>query len=37
MLSVYTLGAEGLAGDSWVVPLGALVVALRFGLEPKTR
>jgi hypothetical protein len=36
MLSLYTLGAAGLAGDSWVVPLGALVVALRFGLDPKT-
>jgi hypothetical protein len=35
MLSVYSLGAAGLAGDSWVVPLGALVVALRFGLRPE--
>jgi O-Antigen ligase len=35
MLSVYSLGAAGLAGDSWVVPLGALVVALRFGLHPE--
>jgi hypothetical protein len=34
MLSIYSLGAAGLAGDSWVVPLGALVVALRFGLKP---
>jgi hypothetical protein len=33
MLSIYTLSAAGLAGDSWVVPLGALVVALRFGLH----
>jgi hypothetical protein len=33
MLSFYSLGAAGLAGDSWVVPLGALVVALRFGLK----
>jgi hypothetical protein len=37
MLSVYSLGAAGLAGDSWVVPLGALVVALRFGLHQNTR
>jgi hypothetical protein len=34
MLGFYSLGAAGLAGDSWVVPLGALVVALRFGLKP---
>jgi hypothetical protein len=34
MLGFYSLGAAGLAGDTWVVPLGALVVALRFGLEP---
>ena len=33
-LGFYSLGAAGLAGDSWVVPLGALVVALRFGLKP---
>jgi hypothetical protein len=32
MLSLYTLSAAGLAGDPWVVPLGALIVALRFGL-----
>ena len=31
MLSVYSLSAAGLVGDTWVVPLGALVVALRFG------
>jgi hypothetical protein len=37
MLSLYSLGAQGLAGDSAVVPLGALVVALRFGLQPDTR
>jgi hypothetical protein len=37
MLSVYSLGAAGLAGDSWVVPLGALIVALRFGIHPTTR
>jgi hypothetical protein len=37
MLSVYSLGAAGLAGDSWVIPLGALVVALRFGLHPDPR
>jgi hypothetical protein len=37
MLSVYSLGAAGLAGDPWVVPLGALVVALRFGLQSNTR
>ena len=37
MLSAYSLGAAGLAGDSWVVPLGALVVALRFGLRPESR
>ena len=35
MLSVYSLSAAGLVGDSWVVPLGALVVALRFGLHPE--
>lgn len=34
MLGFYSLGAAGLAGDTWVVPLGALVVALRFGLKP---
>jgi hypothetical protein len=37
MLSAYSLGAGGLAGDPWVVPLGALVVALRFGLQPNGR
>jgi hypothetical protein len=36
MLSVYSLGAAGLAGDPWVVPLGVLVVALRFGLQSDT-
>lgn len=34
MLGFYSLGAAGLAGDTWVIPLGALVVALRFGLKP---
>jgi hypothetical protein len=37
MLSAYSLGAGGLAGDPWVVPLGALVVALRFALQPNSR
>jgi hypothetical protein len=37
MLCAYTLGAGGLAGDPWVVPLGALLVALRFGLQSNTR
>jgi hypothetical protein len=37
MLSVHSFAAAGLAGDSWVVPLGALVVALRFGLRPNSR
>jgi hypothetical protein len=37
MLSAYSLGAAGLAGDAWVIPLGALAVALRFGLHPSTR
>lgn len=37
MLSLYSLGAAGLAGDTWVVPLGALVLALRFGLDPESR
>jgi hypothetical protein len=37
MLSVYSLSASGLVGDSWVVPLGALVVALRFGLPSDSR
>jgi hypothetical protein len=35
-LSVYSLGAAGLVGDSWVIPLGALIVALRFNLRPNT-
>jgi hypothetical protein len=34
MLSVYTISAAGLAGDPWVVPLGALAVALRFTAQP---
>jgi hypothetical protein len=34
MLSVYTISAAGLAGDPWVVPLGALAVALRFNAQP---
>jgi O-Antigen ligase len=37
MLSGYSLGAAGLAGDTWVIPLGALVVALRFALRPDAR
>jgi hypothetical protein len=37
MLSAYSLGAGGLAGDPWIVPLGALVVALRFALPPDSR
>jgi hypothetical protein len=32
MLSIYSVGAAGLAGDAWVIPLGALAVALRFNL-----
>jgi hypothetical protein len=32
MLTVYSVGAAGLAGDTWVIALGALVVALRFDL-----
>jgi hypothetical protein len=34
MLSLYSISAAGLAGDPWVMPLGALAVALRFGLGP---
>jgi hypothetical protein len=34
MLAVYSIGAAGLAGDPWVIPLGALAVALRFTLRP---
>lgn len=30
LLAVYSVGAAGLAGDTWVIPLGALAVALRF-------
>lgn len=37
MLSAYSLGAGGLAGDPWVIPLGALVVALRFALPANSR
>jgi hypothetical protein len=37
MLAAYSLGAAGLAGDAWVIPLGALAVAIRFGLDPGTR
>jgi hypothetical protein len=33
MLSVYSISAAGLAGDPWVIPLGALAVALRFTLQ----
>jgi hypothetical protein len=36
MLTSYSFGAAGLAGDAWVIPLGALAVALRFGLRPDT-
>jgi hypothetical protein len=34
LLSVYTISAAGLAGDPWVIPLGALAVALRFTAPP---
>jgi hypothetical protein len=34
LLSVYTVSAAGLAGDPWVIPLGALAVALRFTAPP---
>jgi hypothetical protein len=34
MLSVYTISAAALAGDPWVIPLGALAVALRFNAQP---
>jgi hypothetical protein len=34
LLSVYTISAAGLAGDPWVIPLGALAVALRFTVQP---
>lgn len=37
MLSVYSLSAAGLMGDSWVVPLGALAIALRFNLTAEPR
>jgi hypothetical protein len=35
VLSVYSLSAAGLVGDTWVIPLGVLAVALRFGLQPR--
>jgi hypothetical protein len=35
MLAAYSFGAAGLAGDPWVIPLGALAVALRFGIPPE--
>lgn len=34
MLGLYSITAAGLAGDQWVIPLGALAVALRFTLQP---
>jgi hypothetical protein len=34
MLGVYSISAAGLAGDPWVIPLGALAIALRFNLLP---
>jgi len=34
MLTIYSVGAAGLAGDAWVIPIGALAVALRFTLQP---
>jgi hypothetical protein len=34
MLGVYTFSAAALAGDAWVIPLGALAVALRFAIPP---
>jgi hypothetical protein len=36
MLTLYSIGAAGLAGDAWVIPLGAVAVALRFNLQPVT-
>jgi hypothetical protein len=30
MLAFYSVAAAGLAGDPWVIPLGALAIALRF-------
>ena len=36
-LSVYSFGAAGLVGDTWVIPLGVLVVALRFGIPSESR
>jgi hypothetical protein len=32
MLTTYSIGAAGVAGDAWVILLTALVVAVRFGL-----
>jgi hypothetical protein len=32
MLAVYSISAAGIAGDPWVIPLGALAVAIRFNL-----
>jgi hypothetical protein len=34
MLTLYSIGAAGLAGDAWVIPIGAVAVALRFNLRP---
>jgi hypothetical protein len=34
MLCAYSYGAAALAGDPWVIPLGALAVALRFTVQP---
>jgi hypothetical protein len=36
MLSVYSLSAAGLVGDPWVMPLGVLLVALRFSLRSES-
>jgi len=36
MLGAYSLGAGGLAGDPWVIPVVARVIALRFGLPRET-
>jgi hypothetical protein len=35
MLALYSIGAAGLAGDAWVIPLGALALALRFALHAR--
>lgn len=37
MLATYSISAAGLAGDPWVIPLGALAVALRFNLPSPER